>query len=93
MKKLFLSFIFLLGAASIYAQTPDAFNYQAVARNNAGAVLPNTNIAVRLSIHTGSAGGSIVYSERQTAATNVFGLFSVQIGTGSVLSGTFSTID
>lgn len=93
MKKLFLSIIFLLGAVTIYAQAPDAFNYQAVARNGSGAVIPNQPIAVRLSIHNATAGGSVIYQERQTATTNQFGLFSVQIGTGTALSGTFSTID
>lgn len=78
---------------SVSAQVPGAFNYQAVARNNTGAALTNSSVAVRLSIHDGSAGGSVIYSERDTATTNQFGLFNVQIGTGNVISGTFSTIN
>jgi hypothetical protein len=93
MKNLFLSLMLFFSATSMYAQAPDAFNYQAVARTATGAIIANQGIAVRLSIHDGTAGGTVIYSERQTATTNKFGLFSCMIGTGTVLSGTFETID
>lgn len=93
MNKIFLSLLLLFSATTMFAQAPDAFNYQAVARDNAGNALANQSIAVRLSVHTATSGGSIVYQERQTATTNAFGLFSCQIGTGTVLSGTFAGVD
>jgi hypothetical protein len=93
MKKLFLSLTLSFSAAMIFAQTPNAFNYQAVARNSSGAAIATTAIAVRLTIHDGTSGGTIDYQERQTATTNAFGLFTCLIGTGTALSGTFATIN
>jgi hypothetical protein len=75
-----------------FAQVPQAFNYQAVARNSAGTLLQNKPLGVKLTIHQGSATGTTVYSERQTPTTNNFGLFTVSVGQGTVISGTFSTI-
>ncbi|MBK7853068.1 MAG: hypothetical protein IPJ66_18610 [Bacteroidetes bacterium] len=51
------SFNFALG------QAPQAIPYQAVARDNAGNLISNTNISIRFSVHDGSAGGTIVYRE------------------------------
>ena len=73
------------------AQVPQGINYQAVARDNAGTVLQNQLVALRLSILDGS-GGPTLYSERDTVTTNQFGLFTVKLGMGQVLSGTFSAI-
>ena len=86
---LFLSYLLLL--TNVYAQIPQGINYQAVARNTAGDVIPNQLIALRLSVLDGS-GGPTLYSERDTATTNQFGLFTVKLGMGQVLSGTFSAI-
>ncbi len=82
-----------LPTANCFSQAPQSFNYQAVARNATGAPLVNSSVAVRISIHDGSAGGPVVYSERLTATTNAFGLFTASIGTGNVISGTFAAVD
>jgi hypothetical protein len=76
-----------------FAQVPQGFNYQAVARNSVGVLLNNQALGVRLAIHQGSSGGTVVYSERQTPTTNAFGLFTVTVGQGTVLTGTFTTIN
>ncbi|MFN8286745.1 MAG: tail fiber domain-containing protein [Chitinophagales bacterium] len=75
------------------AQAPNGINYQAVARNAAGSVIQNQNVSVRLSIHDGSSGGTIVYQETHSATTNQFGLFTVVIGGGTVQQGTFAGIN
>jgi hypothetical protein len=76
-----------------FAQVPQGFNYQAVARNSAGTLLQNKALGVKLSVHQGSATGTVVYSERQTPTTNQFGLFTVTVGQGTFLSGSaFSAI-
>jgi hypothetical protein len=96
MKKTILSFLsilmLLLFVNQGFAQVPQAFNYQAVARNSAGTLLQNKALGVKLSVHQGSAAGTVVYSERQNPTTNQFGLFTVSVGQGTVISGTFSTI-
>jgi len=75
------------------AQTPQGINYQAVARNSAGVALINTTVSVRLSIHEGSAAGTISYQEHHTSLTNQFGLFNVIVGAGLVDVGTFSGLN
>src|SRR5690242_17215433 len=91
-QKLLLSIYFACLAIASYAQAPNAIPYQAVARDNSGNLIPNQNISLRFSIHNLTAGGTVVYSETQAATTNSLGLFSVNIGQGTVVSGTFSTI-
>ncbi len=78
---------------SVHGQAPNLVNYQAVARDLTGIPLENTSVAIQYDIRSGSAVGTIVYSETHTTTTNQFGLFSAQIGGGSVLSGNFSTIN
>ncbi len=85
--------IFLLGTVNIMAQVPQAMNYQAVARNAGGALIANHLVGLRLTILAGSATGTVVYSETQSATTNQFGLFTVSLGTGTVVTGTFSSIN
>ena len=71
---------------------PAGINYQAIARNSAGSVYYNQNIAVKISILQGSNPGILQYAERHTVTTNVFGLFNLKIGAGTPLNGSFSDI-
>lgn len=75
------------------AQTPSKFNYQAVARDADGLVVSNGTVGVKITILSGSASGTEVYSETHSAATNVYGLLNFQIGAGSTVTGDLSTID
>lgn len=92
MKKCFNSLIYLLCAFATMAQAPQKFNYQAVARNAVGAVLPNQNVKIRASILDGSSTGTSQYSETHSATTNQLGLFNLAIGGGTVVSGNFSNV-
>ena len=76
-----------------YSQVPQAFNYQAVARDNSGNLIVSHNVGVEIYIRQTSSTGTVVYIETFTALTNQFGLFTLQIGTGTPVVGTFSTID
>ena len=88
-----LSILFvLLFSNQFYSQAPQAFKYQAVARDNAGEILENQSVSFRISVLQGSASGSSVYTETHSGTTNSFGLINLQIGSGTVSSGTFSTI-
>ena len=93
MKKVYLSVIVLLAAVSSQAQAPQAFSYQAVIRDNLNALVAGKTISERISLIKDSAAGTVVYSELQSVKTNANGLVSLQIGTGSVLSGSFSGIN
>lgn len=81
-----------LVCAAAFAQAPHKFNYQAVARDGSGNPLSEKNIAVRISIIEGSAGGASLYSETFTSTTGKQGLFAIQVGGGTPVSGTFGSI-
>jgi hypothetical protein len=91
MKKTFLTFITSVALSSfLWAQAPQAFNYQGVARDLSGTAMATKNISVKASILDGSLTGTVVYSETHAVPTNQFGLFTLSIGTGTVASGTFA---
>jgi hypothetical protein len=93
MKKLFFSLIaaMFISVTGI-AQVSESINYQAVARNNAGAAIANQTIKVRFTI---SRNAVSQYSETRQVITNTLGLFNVQIGSAGAISttGTFNAID
>lgn len=93
MKKILSLFWILTGFFMGLSQAPEKMSYQAVMRNGSGQLLVNQAIAVKVSILQGSPAGAAVYSERLTGNTNANGLISLEIGTGTVLTGTFATID
>ena len=92
MKRLILTAIALLMFLITYSQAPQKFNYQAVARNNAGVELANQPIGLRVSIIDGSPNGTVLYQETHINTTNQFGLFTLSVGAGSVVTGSFSSI-
>ncbi|WP_343660446.1 collagen-like protein [Chryseobacterium sp.] len=93
MKKILSLFWILIGFFMGLSQAPEKMSYQAVMRNGSGQLLANQGIAVKVSILQGSPAGATVYSERLTGNTNANGLVSLEIGTGTILTGTFATID
>lgn len=93
MKNFILLFILSVLTIVAKAQSPQAINYQAVARDNSGNPLTNKNIGVRVGILSGSSTGTSVYSETHSVTTNQFGLFNIEIGRGVVQSGIFAQIN
>jgi len=83
----------LVMAMGIQAQSPDMFNYQAVARSSNGKVIANKNVSFRFSILQGSPAGVSVFTETHIVLTNEYGVASLQVGAGTTVSGNFSTID
>jgi hypothetical protein len=89
----FLILAIILGVA-VLAQTPQSFRYQAVARDNSGNILANQSVSFRISILSGSVSGTAVYIETHTGlSTNAFGLVELEIGKGTPVTGTFSSIN
>ncbi len=91
MKKNLLLFSLFLLVGFGFAQ-PNLIKYQGVARNSAGNALVNQTIALKVYIRQSSATGVIVYSESHLTTTNQFGLFYINVGGGSSISGTFTAI-
>ena len=82
-----------LSVLNCFAQTPQAIPYQGVARNAAGSILASQPVSLRISIHDITATGVIVYSETHNPTTSTLGLFDVNIGSGSIINGTFAGIN
>jgi len=93
MKKVFTFLAAVLLTAPVWAQSPEKMSYQAVIRNSSEALVTNTTVGMQISILQGSATGTAVYVETQTPTTNANGLVSIEIGAGTVVSGTFASID
>ena len=92
-KTICFSVCFVLIAVCILAQTPQAFKYQAVARDNAGNVLLIQNVSFRMTILQGDLPGTAVYSETHQVTTNEMGLVTIEVGRGTPVSGSFETIN
>jgi hypothetical protein len=92
MKKLFLFITALILSLDFQAQAPQNMTYQAVIRNASNALVSSTMVGMRISVLQGSPTGAAVYVETDLPTTNADGLISIQIGSGTVVSGTFSSI-
>lgn len=92
MKNLTLFILCLISTLSLWGQSPQSFNYQAVARDASGAPITNQTVSFRISIHSGSHIGEVAYSEIHHTTTNGFGLANLAIGEGESASGSFSDI-
>ncbi len=89
----FLLALFIF-SMNVFGQTaPEAMNYQGVARDASGNSLASQAISIRASVLTGSSTGPVVYEETHNVTTNQFGLFALEIGRGTPVSGTFAGID
>ncbi len=89
---LFVIFLCILSLNG-YAQIPEQFNYQAVLRNSSGELLVGQAVEVQISIINNNAGGTELYTESHDKTTNAYGLVNLVIGTGTPVTGDFSTID
>ncbi|HLP19097.1 MAG TPA: collagen-like protein [Chitinophagales bacterium] len=83
----------LFAFTTAFAQIPQAFNYQAVARDANGNALANRTVSVKYTILDGVPTGNILYIETHTGVqTNQFGLFTAKVGGGTVVIGNFANI-
>lgn len=93
MKNLLSLLICVCITVGAYAQPPEKFNYQGVARQTNGAAISNQAIGMRISILDGSPTGTPVYVETHSTTTNQFGLYNVAIGGGTVVTGTIANVN
>jgi Collagen triple helix repeat (20 copies) len=93
MKKIFVIICAVLTMLSAMAQAPQKMSYQAVLRNSGNQLLASTQVGMQISVLQGSANGPAVYVETQNPTTNVNGLVSIEIGTGTIELGQFAQIN
>ncbi len=77
----------------VLGQAPQFLTYQGVIRDASNTLVNNTTVGMQISILQGSTSGTAVYVETQTPTTNADGLVTIQIGSGTVITGPFSGID
>jgi hypothetical protein len=99
MKRLFQIIVATLIASSVLlpqqtiAQSPQGISYQAVIRDASNNLVKTLPVGMKISILQGSSTGTPVYVETQTPTTNANGLVTIEIGGGTVVTGTFTGID
>ena len=87
MRKTILTLALLISAMWAYAQS--GFNYKILLSQGTN-IMANQNVTLRLTLKDG---GTSVYQETHDVTTDANGIASVTIGTGTVVSGSFSGID
>ena len=93
MKKLFSSISIIVLTATLWAQSPQKMSYQAVIRNSSQVLVTSAVVGMKISILQGSATGTAVFVETQTPTTNANGLISIEIGSGTPVTGTIGNIN
>ena len=79
---------------ALYAQSPHAFKYQTILRDNSNALIINQPVGILVTILSGSTTGAVVYQETHAVGTNDYGLVNLSIGGGTPVSGfLFTDID
>ena len=93
MKKLYTLLSSFLITLTLFAQAPEKMSYQAVVRDANNALIINQAVGMKIQILQGSVSGTTVYEETQTPTSNDNGLITLEIGTGTIVSGMFVSID
>jgi uncharacterized protein (TIGR02145 family) len=93
MKKFIFILLAYYSVGALFAQSPNQIQYQAIIRNASGAVVANQAVGMRVSVLKTSASGTVVYSETHRDTSTANGLVTVEIGLGTVVSGSFASIN
>lgn len=96
MKPLYLFLLLsFFSVVNLDAQAPSSFKFQGVARDASGTTYHSQAIQLRLLLleEDGSVNPPLVYEEQHTVFTSPQGVFSVNVGEGTVIQGSFSVLD
>ncbi|OBX23683.1 MULTISPECIES: DUF1566 domain-containing protein [Bizionia] len=96
MKTILQTLVFVLCISLTgYAQNAqqDFINYQGVASDSSGDPMTNATIAIQIALKFGSSTATASYIETHSVTTDASGVFSLQIGDGSAISGTYNTLN
>ena len=95
MKKInfILAFNLLLFCTTYGQVVPKGMNYQAIARNKIGEVLPNRKITLRLYLFANENSLRVNhYEESHEVTTDQSGLFNLIVGDGKVILGQYGLV-
>ena len=93
MKLLSIILAVVLASISLCAQSPTTMSHEFTVNNSTGTPVASRTIAVRASILQGSSSGAAVYVETHAPTTDANALARINVGDGTVVSGTYGTID
>jgi hypothetical protein len=83
-RRILFSILIFFSFYILSSQTPQGFNYQAIARDASGNQILNANLQVKLAVMGDSLGSTIYWEELfNPVTTNAFGLFTVILGRGT----------
>lgn len=86
-------FLMLIFSSIANSQAPNNFSYQAVVRDASNQLIVSQAVGLRVSVLQGAVDGAVVFTETHVPSTNQNGLFTVQVGSGTLVNGSFSGID
>jgi hypothetical protein len=78
-----ITLLALIVVTITFAQAPEGFNYQAVARDAMGDIIVNTTIGVEFQLHETTIDGPVIYTETHSPTTNAYGIFNLIVGQGT----------
>jgi hypothetical protein len=87
------TFLLIFTCSFLNGQVPQAFSFQGMALDAASKPVANKNIALEIKILKSTINGVNLYTERHLTKTSEQGLYSISVGKGNVVSGTFAKID
>jgi uncharacterized protein (TIGR02145 family) len=90
---LLLVALFIFTSVVLKAQSPQKINFQSIVRNTSGVIVSNKSVKFKITILADSTTGTPVYSETHLKTTDAIGLVSLQIGSGTVTNGVFSSLN
>jgi len=93
MRKINTLIIALLLVVGSIAQSPQAFRYQAIVRGEAGNVLTNNPVGLKISMVEGNRDGMAKYVETHTLHSDPNGMINLVIGEGRTEMGDFNKIN
>ncbi|WP_040279254.1 hypothetical protein [Psychroserpens damuponensis] len=67
-------------------------NYQGVASDDQGAAMANSSLNIQIALKFGNANATASYIENHAVTTDGNGLFNLQIGDGTLVSGNYDTL-
>ena len=88
-----ITFLCCLGLKSNAQEVQKNYiNYQGVANDASGNAIANTGVNIQLALKLGSTTAVASYIENHTVTTTDKGMFSLQIGAGTLVAGNYTTI-
>ena len=92
MKLILTILLFVTVTLTIFAQAPEKMSYQAIIRSQTNSLVKNSDISLNVIVYQGATTGTKDYEETHFVKTNNNGLVSLEIGTGNIITGSFSAI-